>query len=171
MLEELEKKILERVGFSEQMTDEEVYRLIDEVLAEDAKHSLMNLEMRKRCRRRLFHSLRGLDILQELVEDDSITEIMVNGAEHIFLERRGQIRRWEKQFSSEERLYAVIQQIVSRVNRVVNEASPIVDARLADGSRVHVMLPPVALDGPILTIRKFAREPLTMQRLIRLGSL
>lgn len=171
MLEELEKKILERVGFSEQMTDEEVYRLIDEVLAEDAKQSLMNLETRNRCRRRLFHSLRGLDILQELVEDDSITEIMVNGAEHIFLERRGQIRRWEKQFSSEERLYAVIQQIVSRVNRVVNEASPIVDARLADGSRVHVVLPPVALDGPILTIRKFAREPLTMQRLIRLGSL
>jgi pilus assembly protein CpaF len=171
MLGKLEERILERVGFLNQMTDEEVGRLIDEVLAEEGKREFLNLGQRAEYRKVLFHSLRGLDILQELVEDDSITEIMVNGAGHIFLERGGRITGSDKKFASEERLYAVIQKIVSGVNRVVNEASPIVDARLADGSRVHVVLPPVALDGPILTIRKFGREPLTMERLIELDSI
>ncbi|MCI8514637.1 MAG: CpaF family protein [Lachnospiraceae bacterium] len=170
MLEQLEEKVLERISFLNQAEEEDVYRLIDEVLAEEAKREFLSLKQRREYRKRLFYGLKGLDILQELVEDDSITEIMVNGIGHIFLEREGRISCWKKVFLSEERLYAVIQKIVSRVNRVVNEASPIVDARLADGSRVHVVLPPVALDGPILTIRKFGRAPLTMERLVGLGS-
>lgn len=170
MLGQLEEKVLERISFFNQTAEEEVYWLIDEVLMEEAKKEFLSLKQRREYRKRLFYGLKGLDILQELVEDDSITEIMVNGAGHVFLEREGKIFRWQKAFSSEERLYAVIQKIVSRVNRVVNEASPIVDARLADGSRVHVVLPPIALDGPILTIRKFGREPLTMKKLIELGS-
>lgn len=170
MLEQLEEKVLERISFFNQTAEEDVYRLIDEVLAEEAKREFFSLKQRRDYRKRLFYGLKGLDILQELVEDDSITEIMVNGAGNIFLEKGGKIFCWQKTFSSEERLYAVIQKVVSRVNRVVNEASPIVDARLADGSRVHVVLPPIALDGPILTIRKFGREALTMEKLIGLGS-
>lgn len=170
MLEQLEEKVLERISFFNQTAEEDVYRLIDEVLAEEAKREFFSLKQRREYRKRLFYGLKGLDILQELVEDDSITEIMVNGAGNIFLEKGGKIFCWQKTFSSEERLYAVIQKVVSRVNRVVNEASPIVDARLADGSRVHVVLPPIALDGPILTIRKFGREALTMEKLIELGS-
>lgn len=170
MLKQLEEKVLEKISFFNQTEEKDVYRLIDEVLAEEAKKEFLSLKQRREYRKRLFHGLKGLDILQELIEDDTITEIMVNGAGHIFLEREGKISCWQKVFSSEERLYAVIQKVVSRVNRVVNEASPIVDARLEDGSRVHVVLPPVALDGPILTIRKFGREPLTMERLIGLGS-
>lgn len=170
MLKQLEEKVLERISFFNQTEEEDVYCLIDEVLMEEAKKEFLSLKQRREYRKRLFHGLKGLDILQELIEDDTITEIMVNGARHIFLEREGKISCWQKVFSSEERLYAVIQKIVSRVNRVVNEASPIVDARLEDGSRVHVVLPPVALDGPILTIRKFGREALTMERLIGLGS-
>ena len=170
MLQELEAQVLERIGYGDTLRDEEVLRYIDEVLVEEAKGSFFSLGQRREFRKALFHRMRGLDLLQELVEDDRITEIMVNGAKHIFFETEGKIFRWERSFSSEERLYTVIQQIVSKVNRVVNEASPIVDARLEDGSRVHVVLPPVALDGPILTIRKFAKDPLTMERLEKLGS-
>lgn len=170
MLQELEAQVLERIGYGDTLRDEEVLRYIDEVLVEEAKVSFFSLGQRREFRKALFHRMRGLDLLQELVEDDRITEIMVNGAKHIFFETEGKIFRWERSFSSEERLYTVIQQIVSKVNRVVNEASPIVDARLEDGSRVHVVLPPVALDGPILTIRKFAKDPLTMERLEKLGS-
>lgn len=170
MLQELEAQVLERIGYGDTLRDEEVLRYIDEVLVEEAKVSFFSLGQRREFRKALFHRMRGLDLLQELVEDDRITEIMVNGAKHIFFETEGKIFRWERSFSSEERLYTVIQQIVSKVNRVVNEASPIVDARLEDGARVHVVLPPIALDGPILTIRKFAKDPLTMERLEKLGS-
>ena len=121
-------------------------------------------------RKELFDSFRRLDILQELVDDPTITEIMVNGTEHIFVERQGRVEELEKHFDSVGQLEDLIQQIVSRVNRTVNLASPIADARLEDGSRVHVVLAPVALNGPILTIRKFP-EPITMERLIELKSI
>lgn len=120
---------------------------------------------------RVFNALRRLDVLQPLLEDDSITEIMINGPEAIFIERNGRVQRLDKRFESREKLENIIQTIVSTVNRAVNEASPIADARLQDGSRVSVVLPPVALNGPILTIRKFSREPMTMDRLIQYGSL
>ena len=118
----------------------------------------------------MFDSFRRLDILQELVDDPDITEIMVNGKDHIFIEKKGRLSRWDKAFDSAEQLEDLIQQIVSRVNRTVNLSSPIADARLEDGSRVHVVLAPVAVDGPVLTIRKFP-EPVTMDKLIRLGSI
>ena len=171
MLERLEELVLEKVSLAEQVDDEGVRVMIDEVLEREAKTKFFTVAARHDLRRRLMHSLRGLDVLEDLLEDPDITEIMVNGAQKIFYEKGGKISRWEETFRSEQRLYDVIQQIVSRVNRVVNESTPVVDARLADGSRVHVVLPPAALDGAILTIRRFGRDPLTMERLVENGSL
>ena len=131
----------------------------------------LGLRKKEELRRDLFFSIRKLDVLQELIDDPTITEIMANGHRKIFFERNGKIERWERSFSSQERLEDVIQQIAGRCNRVVNEQSPIVDARLANGARVNVVLPPVALDGPILTIRRFPDQPITMDRLVRMGSL
>lgn len=121
--------------------------------------------------RDLYNSFRKLDILQELLEDDGITEIMINGLDHIFVEKEGRIRKHEKRFASKKKLEDIAQQIASGCNRTVNEAEPIVDARLSDGSRVNLVLPPIALNGPIITIRKFPKEGITMQRLISWGSI
>lgn len=144
--------------------------LIDMAILEAAEGAYLPLKERLCLRKELFDSFRRLDILQELVDDPTITEIMVNGTEHIFVERQGRVEELEKHFDSVGQLEDLIQQIVSRVNRTVNLASPIADARLEDGSRVHVVLAPVALNGPILTIRKFP-EPITMERLIELKSI
>ena len=119
----------------------------------------------------MFHSVRKLDVLQELIEDETVTEIMVNGPDAIFVERAGKLSRWEKTFTSGEKLEDVIQQIVGKCNRVVNESMPIVDARLENGARVNAVVRPVALNGPILTIRRFPDTPITMEKLIALGSL
>ena len=115
--------------------------------------------------------MRKLDVLQELIDDESVTEIMVNGPDHIFVERGGKLTRWNKVFTSEEKLEDVIQQIVGRCNRVVNESMPIVDARLENGARVNAVVYPVALNGPILTIRRFPDDPITMEKLIAFGSI
>ncbi len=159
------------LDLSEEISDQELLARIDRVLLRQGRQRSLSVGQRAACRKQLFDSFRRLDILQDLVEDESITEIMVNGTQGVFLEREGRICRWNRSFSSAEKLADVIQQIVSQVNRVVNTASPIVDARLSDGSRVHAVLPPVAPDGPILTIRKFSREPLTMERLLAWDSL
>ena len=153
-----------------QLEDEELQEMIDAAVAGEAERSYLPLKSRLRLKKELFDSFRRLDILQELVDDPDITEIMVNGKEHIFIEKKGRLSRWDKAFDSAEQLEDLIQQIVSRVNRTVNLSSPIADARLEDGSRVHVVLAPVAVDGPVLTIRKFP-EPVTMDKLIRLGSI
>ena len=166
---EIRRRILESLTFERQMPDEELAELIDEELLNFSDGGL-RLQERLLLQKELFDSFRRLDILQELVDDPEITEIMVNGPEEIFIESKGRIRRWEKRFESKEQLLDLIQQIVSSVNRIVNTSSPIADARLADGSRVHVVLEPVALDGPILTIRKFP-EPVTMERLLSYGSI
>ena len=166
---EIRRRILESLTFARQMPDEELAELIDEEILNFSGGGL-RLQERLLLQKELFDSFRRLDILQELVDDPEITEIMVNGPEEIFVESKGRIRRWEKRFESKEQLLDLIQQIVSSVNRIVNTSSPIADARLADGSRVHVVLEPVALDGPILTIRKFP-EPVTMERLLRYGSI
>ena len=166
---EIRRRILESLTFERQMPDEELAELIDEEILNFSGGGL-RLQERLLLQKELFDSFRRLDILQELVDDPEITEIMVNGPEEIFIESKGRIRRWEKRFESKEQLLDLIQQIVSSVNRIVNTSSPIADARLADGSRVHVVLEPVALDGPILTIRKFP-EPVTMERLLRYGSI
>lgn len=153
-----------------QLEDEELQEMIDAAVAGEAERSYLPLKSRLRLKKELFDSFRRLDILQELVDDPDITEIMVNGKDHIFIEKKGRLSRWDKAFDSAEQLEDLIQQIVSRVNRTVNLSSPIADVRLEDGSRVHVVLAPVAVDGPVLTIRKFP-EPVTMDKLIRLGSI
>ena len=164
-------EILQRAALEEEIDDASLYGVIDRVIGEMAKIRYLPLAARGPLRRRLFDGFRRLDILQELLEDDEITEIMVNGHENIFVERQGQVYRWDRGFDNRQKLEDVIQQIVARVNRVVNESSPTVDARLPDGSRVNVVLPPVSLSGPILTIRKFASTPITMEQLVEWGSI
>lgn len=168
---ELRKTVQERLGCLREMSDKEVEETIDEVLLERAELVTYPVELRWRLKKELFDSLRRLDILQIFVEDDSVTEIMINGTEHIFIERGGRLQELDQGFDSPEKLQDVIQQIVAGCNRVVNEASPIVDARLADGSRVNVVMNPVALNGPIVTIRRFPARPVTMDWLVRNHSL
>lgn len=171
LCEELKKQILERVDLSREVSDEEIQELIDEVVLFCGKERHLSLNERCRIKRELFYALRKMDVLQELLEEKSVTEIMVNGTDGIFLEKNGKLSRWEKSFFSKERILDIIQQITGACNRVVNEASPIVDARLENGDRVHVVLPPVAVNGPIITIRRFPEEPVTMQKLLELESL
>ena len=171
LCEELKKQILERVDLSREVSDEEIQELIDEVVLFCGKERHLSLNERCRIKRELFYALRKMDVLQELLEEKSVTEIMVNGTDGIFLEKNGKLSRWEKSFSSKERILDIIQQITGACNRVVNEASPIVDARLENGDWVHVVLPPVAVNGPIITIRRFPEEPVTMQKLLELESL
>jgi pilus assembly protein CpaF len=150
--------------------EDELNAVIHEVIGRAAGENYLPLRERLELKKRLYNSFRRLDILQELVDDPEVTEIMVNGKDHIFVEKHGKIVQWEYGFDREEQLEDMIQQIVSRINRSVNVSHPIADARLPDGARVHVVLPPVALDGPTVTIRKFP-EPITVEKLISLGSL
>lgn len=156
---------------SQEIRDEKVLELIDRSLLEHPDIGYVSLEGRVRLRKELFNAVRRMDVLSDLLEDDSITEIMINGYDQIFVEKDGCIQSFSRSFESEERLASIIQQIVAGCNRLVNEAVPIVDARLPDGSRVNVVLPPVALDGPTMTIRKFSKEKMTMEKLIGLGAL
>ena len=145
--------------------------MIDELILTQARELFLSLKEKVELRQELFCSVRKLDVLQELIDDESVTEIMVNGPDHIFVERGGKLTRWNKVFTSEEKLEDVIQQIVGRCNRVVNESMPIVDARLENGARVNAVVYPVALNGPILTIRRFPDDPITMEKLIAFGSI
>lgn len=167
----LRQMVQERLDYGRDYTDEEVEDTIDEVLMEQESLELCPVELRRRLRKELFDSLRRLDILQIFVEDSSVTEIMINGMDHIFVEQDGQLRELDRAFDSMEKLQDVIQQIVAGCNRVVNEASPIVDARLSNGSRVNIVMNPIALNGPIVTIRRFPDKPITMQKLINLETL
>lgn len=163
--------IMDEIDLSREIADDEIRKLIDENIIRCSKENYISIDERYRLSKELFFDIRKLGILQELIEDDSITEIMVNGIEHIFIERNGKMERWEQNFNSREKLSDVIQQIVAECNRVVNESSPIVDARLENGARVNVILPPVALNGPILTIRRFADTAITMDKLVELNSI
>ena len=169
-LRRLKEEIQQELQEFCQIDDEELLECIDQAIAREGARRYLPLTRRLELKQRLYDAFRRLDILQELVDDPEVTEIMINGKDHIFVERHGRITQWEHGFEEEEQLEDLIQQIVSRINRVVNVSHPIVDARLEDGSRVHVVLPPVALDGPVVTIRKFP-EPITVQKLIALGSL
>lgn len=164
--EELHRRILRKLDLSQEIEDEELTELIHRVLEEVSEEEYLPLQEKIRLSKELFNAFRKLDILQELLEDDDITEIMINGTENIFLEKEGRIYESDKRFVSAGKLEDVIQQIVSDCNRFVNESSPIVDARLPDGSRVNVVLKPVALNGPIVTIRKFPKDIITMKKLI-----
>lgn len=167
----LYEKVMLRLDMTRETGEEELQEIILTVLEEAAEEEFLPLNEKIRISRELFNAFRRLDILQDLIEDESITEIMVNGTENIFYEKGGRLYRTDRHFISEERLCDVIQQIVGETNRYVNESSPIVDARLKDGSRVNVVLRPVAVNGPIMTIRKFPSEAVTMEQLIRWGSL
>ena len=167
----LQKKVISETDLCRDITDEELLETIDRILIEYSKDTYISMQVKMRLRKDIFNSIRRLDILQELIEDSSVTEIMVNGPNHIYFERDGRIYPSTQHFESKQRLEDVVQQMVSHSNRIVNEACPIVDSRLADGSRVNIVLPPVALEGPVITIRKFPETPITIERLIELNSI
>lgn len=166
MKKSLKSKVREQLDYGKDFTDEEVGEVIDNVLLEQENILVFPVDVRRRLKRELFDSLRRLDVLQIFVEDSSVTEIMINGTEHIFIEQGGRLKELEVGFESMEKLQDVIQQIVAGCNRVVNEASPIVDARLPNGSRVNIVMNPIALNGPIVTIRRFPDKPIVMEQLL-----
>lgn len=168
--EQLHARILERLDMTREIEDEELTQLIYHVLKEASEEEYLSLDEKTILGRELFNAFRKLDLLQEFLEDETITEIMINGTQNIFYERNGRILQSGKRFLSKDKLEDVVQQIAAGSNRLVNEASPIVDARLQDGSRVNVVLDPIALDGPIVTIRKFSKEAITMKQLISWNS-
>ena len=169
--EQLHARIIDELDLSKEVEDEELTRIIYRVLREAESREYLPLNVKTALGRELFNAFRKLDLLEEFLEDDEITEVMINGTQNIFYEKKGRIFQSDKRFLSKEKLEDVIQQIVAGANRLVNEASPIVDARLADGSRVNVVLAPIALNGPIVTIRKFPTESITMKQLIAWNSI
>ena len=169
--EQLHARIMDELDMTREVGDEELTQLIYQVLSEASREEHLSLAEKTALGKDLFNAFRKLDLLQEFLEDDEITEIMINGTEYIFYEKNGRLYQSDRRFVSREKLEDVIQQIVSGANRLVNEASPIVDARLADGSRVNVVLAPVALNGPAVTIRKFSKEAASMEQLMAWGSI
>ncbi len=168
---EIRERVLSQMDMTQELTDEEVTGLIERCILEASQDCFISLSQKRRLAKDIFLAIRKLDFLQELIDDESVTEIMVNGPDAIFVEKDGVLFRAHDRFESAEKLENVIQQIVASCNRVVNEASPIVDARLENGARVHVVLAPVALNGPILTIRRFPKRPMQMEDLLRIGSI
>ena len=168
---ELKEEIYSRLDIGTEISDEQLYAVVDECIFEKSRPRVIAISKREKLRARLFNAIKKLDILQELLEDDDITEIMINGCNDIFVEKNGRITRCDIVFESRERLTEVAQKIAAMSNRIVNEARPIVDTRLEDGSRVNIVLPPAAIDGPVITIRKFYDEPLTIEKLISINSI
>ena len=169
--EQLHTRILDELDMTRENEDDELTRLIYRVLKEASEEEYLSLAEKTALGRELFNAFRKLDVLQEFLEDDRITEIMINGTQNIFYERDGKIFQSDRRFISRDKLEDVVQQIAAGSNRLVNEASPIVDARLTDGSRVNIVLEPIALNGPIVTIRKFSKEAITMRQLIAWNSI
>lgn len=164
--QEFRTRLMERLERQREMSDEEIYEIIDQLVLESGTEYYVRLSERNQLRKELFNSVRRLDILQELVDDDTVTEIMVNGTEGIFIEREGKLMRWCKRFDTREKLEDIVQQIVAKCNRVANESISVVDARLENGARVNVVMAPVAINGPIITIRRFPDHPISMDQLI-----
>lgn len=170
-IEEIQEEILSEIDLSKEVEDDTLAEMIREILELHSSREFIPLKEKASIGKELFNTFRKLDIIQEFLEDEEVTEIMINGTEKIFVEKHGQLYEAERHFYSKKKLEDVIQQIVAGANRIVNEASPIVDARLPDGSRVNVVLSPTALNGPIVTIRKFPKEAVTMQQLVGWGAL
>ena len=166
----IRSKVMQSIDMSGDIGDEQVSDMIDRCILESESGNVLSVRDKLALKKELFNSLRRLDILSELLDDEAVTEIMINGCSNIFVERAGRMYRYDKAFESEERLKTIIQSIVAECNRIVNEASPIVDARLKDGSRVNVVLPPVSLSGSVMTIRKFPKDKMTMDKLVEIGS-
>ncbi len=170
-MEQLRQHILAKLDLTRETADEELEELIYQEGGSYSRRQGLSLKNREQFQREIYHSLRKLDVLQELADDPEVTEIMVNGSEHIFFEKGGRMQQWDRQFYSREKLEDVIQQIAAAGNKIVNEANPIADTRLKDGSRVNIVLSPVAIDGSAVTIRKFPEQPMDMEQLIRLGAI
>ncbi|GKX30628.1 type II secretion system protein E [Vallitalea longa] len=167
----LKNIVRDRIDLTRDPTDEYIKDIIDKVIKEYSNKKYISVTKRYELGDKLFNSIRRLDVLQPLLEDKTITEIMINGKDNIFIEQNGRIVKIDSSFESITKLEDVIQQVVAKVNRIVNEASPIVDARLEDGSRINIVLPPIALNGPIVTIRKFPDKPITIEQLVKWNSL
>ena len=169
--ERIKKRVYDRLDMTGEIEDVQLKNIIGECVQEERGLYMISIREKEELEETLFNAIRRLDVLQELLEDDTITEIMINGQSDIFLERDGKITRWDKTFENETRLEDIAQKIAALSNKIVNASVPIADTRLGDGSRVSIVLPPVALNGPVITIRKFYREPLTMEKLIGLNSI
>lgn len=168
---EISSHVRQKIDLSREVEDSEIQELIDGMIVQMGRKYALSLKERQELGRSVFCSIRKMDVLQELIDCDEVTEIMVNGTGNIFVEKAGSIFQWDKRFETQEKLEDVIQQIVAKCNRVVNEASPIADARLENGARVNIVLAPVALNGPVITIRRFPKHPITMEDLLRYGSI
>lgn len=171
LVNEVREEAGAKIDLTKDIRDEDIKEVITGVVLEKSQAGYLGLSQKRGLISTVFNSMRRLDVIQPLLEDKSVTEIMINSSDEIFIERDGRVCQLDIKFESPEKLENIIQSIVSKVNRVVNEASPIVDARLLDGSRVNVVLPPLALKGPAMTIRKFPDKPLTIEKLIEIGSL
>lgn len=169
--ERIREEIIEEVDLTRDLTDEEIRSHIRERVLDEGHEHQIPLQERLMMEERIFNSLRKLDILEELLAQDDITEIMVNGPDNIFIEKGGKLFKSPLRFSSEEKLSDVIQQIAAERNKVINESSPIVDTRLPDGSRINIILPPISLNQGVLTIRRFPKEKITMRKLMEFGSI
>jgi len=170
LIEELKARLIDRIDLARDISDEDLQEMITAMVMEHCSRKHMTLREKMKISRELFHSIRGLDILEDILEDQEITEIMVNRFDHIYIEKRGKLHRYPDRFSSDQKLKDVIQSIAAKANKRVNEASPILDTRLADGSRVNIVLEPISVNGPCITIRKFPEKSITMEDLIGLGS-
>lgn len=171
LVKEIREEVGNRLNLSREIEDQEIRQTIIRIVFEKSKEQYIDLEQKREIISTVFNSMRRLDIIQPLLEDTSVTEIMINSPGEIFIEKNGRILQLDLRFENPEQLTNIIQSIVAKINRVVNEASPIVDARLPDGSRVNVVLPPIAIKGPTVTIRKFPEKPITVGKLVELGSL
>ena len=168
----IRERVLAELDLTENLSDVQILEEIRREICLEGKRCALSYDRRKELERHIFHSLRRLDILQDFQEDEDITEIMVNGPSCIFLERQGRIERSKRQFYSAEKLQDVIQQIASTQNQIISETNPILDTRIPEfGARVNIVMSPIAIGSPVLTIRKFPREPITMERLLEYGSL
>lgn len=165
------RTVMDGMDFNKDLSDKEIIELIDEVIVSESKEKAIEIAERGRLKKDLFYAIRKLDVLQQFIDNPDITEIMVNGKDHIFIEKDGILTETGVSLNSEEKLNNLITQIVSKCNRRVNESSPIVDARLEDGSRVNVVMSPISIDGAAITIRKFPKNPITMDKLIQIGSI
>ena len=170
-IKEIRALVSDRLDLTRDLSDDEIREVISTIIAEKSQEKYLSLLEKKAVMDGVFNSMRGLDVLQPLVDDPSVTEIMINGPDDVFIEQDGKLFKKNVSFGSNEKLENVIQNIVAKVNRTVNESTPIVDARLQDGSRVNVVLPPIALNGPTVTIRKFPENPMTVQQLIKYKSI
>ena len=169
-VDDIKRFVSENVSLSK-ISDEELAERIDQIVTDRLKDIYCPIETKVSISQQVYSSIRGFGLLDSIISDDSITEVMINGPEKIFIEKKGRLIRLDKKFESQRKLEDVIQRIVGLAGREVNQANPICDTRLPDGSRVNVVLPPIALCGPTITIRKFSKEPMTINKLIEYGSI